>query len=94
MPFSLKTKFNIIYTTSLNLLNNVKEIVFVHEVFDQNVFKLPIKISYLNTEPLNISDRLNYIKTIQIITNYHANNTTNKLKNTFLIKSNSNNFRG
>lgn len=55
----------VVYTTDLNILENFDEIVFVHEVFDESVFKLGKPVSYLNTEPLNIKCRLNYVKAVQ-----------------------------
>jgi len=62
---SLKTSNKIEYTNSFDFIKNecgnFDEIVFVHEVFDQRVFNLNCKVSYLNTEPLNIFARLNYI---------------------------------
>jgi glycosyltransferase involved in cell wall biosynthesis len=64
---SLKTEFNIIFTTDLTGIE-FDELVFVYEVTEA-VLKTDLvtgkTISYLNTEPLNISSRLNYIKEIQ-----------------------------
>jgi len=61
---SLNTKYNIIYTTNLEEIeiNDLDEIVFVHELFDPRIFEKYKNVSYLNTEPLNISYRLNYVK--------------------------------
>ena len=61
---SLNTKYNVIFTTDLTGLE-FDEVVFVHEVFDESVFKTGKVVSYLNTEPLNIIPRLNYVKEIQ-----------------------------
>ena len=59
----MKTKYNIFFTIDLTGLE-FDEIIFVYEVFDESVFKTGKIISYLNTEPLNISSRLNYVKGI------------------------------
>ena len=52
---------NIIYTTDLKKVGSYDEIIFVYEIFDYEVFKLNKTISYLNTEPLNIQSRINYV---------------------------------
>ena len=58
---SLKIEYHV--TVTKNLPTNADaEIIFVHEVFDLTVFTLGCDVSYLNTEPLNIPDRLNLVK--------------------------------
>ena len=51
----------VVFTTSLDEVNEFDEIVFVHEVFDPSVFEKCKNVSYLNTEPLNLLPRLNYV---------------------------------
>ena len=64
---SLKTKFDVIFTKDLTGLDLTgAEIVFVHDIlFDNSVFDKTIfknnEISYLNTEPLNLKVRIDYI---------------------------------
>ena len=57
---------NILWSNTINIdqLQGINEIIIVYQIFDSSIFdlkELNIKISYLNTEPLNISHRLNYI---------------------------------
>jgi GR25 family glycosyltransferase involved in LPS biosynthesis len=70
---SLKTKYDIIVTDDLSNLKYIDEIIFVHNLFDPSVFELNCTISYLNTEPLNLGCRLNYIL-------YNLNNVYPKIK--------------
>ena len=60
---SLNTKINVSYTNSFDFIKNgnFDEVIFVHEVFDERIFKLNCIVSYLNTEPLNLWPRLSYV---------------------------------
>jgi hypothetical protein len=58
---SLKSKYDVYYTTEITEYD-FDEMIYVHERYDhsfENKFK---KVSYLNTEPLNLECRLSYIK--------------------------------
>jgi len=59
---SLNKKWNIIFTKDLSTVNEIiDEIIIVHELVDKDVFKKGVVVSYLNTEPLNLECRLNYV---------------------------------
>ena len=58
---SLKNEYSITVTDNLNGIEFIDEIIFIHTVFDDSVFKWGCDISYLNTEPLNLEARLNTV---------------------------------
>jgi hypothetical protein len=64
---SLHTKYDIKYTIDLETISSIDEIVFVHEIFDDTVFEKNV-VSYLNTEPLSLNCRLNYV--LEVYTYY------------------------
>jgi hypothetical protein len=45
-------------------LNKDDIILFVYELFDENVVNTFENVYYLNTEPLNLESRLNYVKEV------------------------------
>ena len=51
--------FDVIITSKMDDVKYIDEVVFIHEL--PLTFDLQCTISYLNTEPLNLSCRLNYI---------------------------------
>ncbi len=52
---------NVIYTNNYSDLLPTDEVVFVYEIFDDRVFYNFKKVAYLNTEPLNIDRRINFV---------------------------------
>ncbi len=52
---------NAFYTNEYLDLLPTDEVIFVYEIFDSRVFENFKKVAYLNTEPLNIDVRMNYI---------------------------------
>ena len=53
------------YTKDISGYDDTYEIVFIESIFDEDVFKRFKYISFLNTEPLNLSQRLNYLTKIK-----------------------------
>ncbi len=60
---------NVIYTNNYDDLKTTDEVIFVYEIFDQRVFDNFKNVAYLNTEPLNIDRRMNYL-TVDIVNKY------------------------
>jgi len=58
---SLETKYEVHVTKDLDTIKLVDELVIVHEITDESIFKMKCEINYLNTEPLNLMCRLSYV---------------------------------